>query len=547
MDTLVELLLEKKELKDKGIFFIDNNRNDEFCSFADLYNESLQILAQLNRIGVKCGDNLILQINQNKEFLYLFWACVLGGINAVPLTYSKSEEMFLKLKNVVNILDSCFVIGDQDIKDKLESDMVEYKKCIESFFILDFNKKYHVADDLVALNRDSEDIAFIQFSSGSTGSPKGVILTHKNLMVNLRAMLSATGMNNEQDIGVSWLPLTHDMGMIGAHLNAVFNGGNLALIDTMSFLFKPSVLFDIITEYRATLTAMPNFSLNYIINHYKMKSNKVQFDWDLSSLKFIMCGAEPISVLAVRNFENIFSKYHLKQGVILPVYGLAEASLAVAFTEANTKFIFKNFERNQLNIGNKIILSEATEDKSVPFVSVGKAVNNVEISIRDENEHVLEDGTVGLIYIRGESVTKGYINDEVKTRELFSKDMFLNTSDVGVFVEGNLYIIGRMKEMMILNGQNYYSSDLERVVLDSLGVETAFVSENLSESHKDNVHVFVCERKNLDPITAEEQVRSIIREQIGIHITAVHFVRNFPRTTSGKIQRFLLLDSIKQI
>lgn len=543
MLTLVELLLERKERKDKGVIFVESGEKDLFCSFHTLYEEALQLLAELHKRGISKGDYVVIQTKSNKQLVLLFWACILGGFVSVPLTYARTNEMLLKLRNAAQVLGKCHVVGDAFIKEKL----------LEHDYYTDW-ANFHIltpdgfsdgsCPDFHYEGVDENQIVFVQFSSGSTGNPKGVMLTHKNLLTNLSAMKSALEIDHT-DTGASWLPLTHDMGMIGAHLNCVYSAIDLVLIDSMAFLFKPSLLFDKISAYQATLTVTPNFALEYMIHYYEKKQEKIIFDWDLSSLRLILCGAEPISVRSVMDFEKTFAAAKLRNNMVVPVYGLAEASLAVAFADIRDKFHYERFDRQHMSIGDRVRLIDG-EPEGALFVSEGRAVNGVAISIRDEKETPLPDYTVGLIYIKGDSVTQGYINNPADTLELFSQDNWLNTNDIGTIIAGNLYVIGRRKEIIFLNGQNYYATDIERLLKQELGCETAVIGESNRESTRDLVYVFMLSKsRSTDKAGLAEKARKVIQQNIGIQIEEVYFVPHFPRTTSGKIRRFLLLEDVR--
>ena len=543
MKTLQQMLYNLRHEKGKGIIFAEIGKDDNFCSYADLYEQSWRLLGGLQLLGISRNDYVIMQVKSNKDTVLLLWACLLGGIVAVPLTYAHTEDSFLKLKNISGVLQSAYIVGSDTIASIMTS---------KNYF--NGTEKLINYDEISSLNLGTlaedvsiDDLSIIQFSSGTTGIPKGVLLTNKNIATNLEAISVAAKINripSLTDLGASWLPLTNDLGLVGFHLSGVYHIASTVMIDAMSFFFEPTILFEKIEKYRATITINPYFALEYLLGYFsRQQDNSKKFD--LSSLRLNICGSEPIKPQIVDSFERTFSAFSLKENTTLPVYGLAEACLAVSFSNTDNPYTTISLDRDFLTIGNKIQITEDAT-RSVIFVSVGSAVPGTSISIRNENNDEVTDGTVGIIYIKGDSLTSGYINNEQSTKELFSTDGWLNTFDIGVIVNGNLYIIGRQKDMIIMHGKNYYCVDLEKLISQSIKAECAVVNEFNCETKNDDIYVFILqETDNSDFGELELTVKNILIKHFGITIKRVILVNSFPRTEGGKVRRFLLKQSIR--
>jgi len=304
-----------------------------------------------------------------------------------------------------------------------------------------------------------EDTAFIQFSSGSTSDPKGVVLTHKNLITTMRAIIDGSNLTSE-DRFFSWMPLTHDMGMIGNHLTPVALCSDLTLMDTSVFVRRPLLWLTAASERRSTILCSPNFGYKHFLKVYEAKGID---PIDLTNVRVIFNGAEPISLELCKQFLSSMSPYGLKPNTMFPVYGLAEASLAVSFPIPGEAIKSTNLKRTKLAVGDKV---EVSDEDSMTFVHVGKAVRDCAIRITDIDNNILSDHAVGKIQLKGDNVTKGYYRAEEINRQLITSDGWLETGDLGAFIDGELIITGRIKDIIFVNGLNLYSHDLENILHD---------------------------------------------------------------------------------
>jgi acyl-CoA synthetase (AMP-forming)/AMP-acid ligase II/acyl carrier protein len=390
------------------------------------------------------------------------------------------------------------------------------------------------------------DTAFIQFSSGSTSTPKGVVLTHRNLLTNLRAIVKGSAMTSSEH-QLSWMPLTHDMGLIGYHLNPVFMDNDHSLMPTDVFVRRPSVWLTEAAALGATVLCSPNFGYQHLLKSFKPEKHD---GLDLSSVRLIFNGAEPISVPLCRRFMQALAPFGLSQSAMYPVYGLAEASLAVAFPSLDRPFMTIRIDRTQLGIGQPVRILDDTLDAGVEFVAVGKPVDHVELQISDAAGQAMPADTTGHIRIRGDNVTAGYFEEPELNRETIDENGWLDTGDLGFVHDGQLFITGRSKDIIFVNGQNVYPHDLEEIILQADLFERgklAVASQRLQDTGEERLLVFLLHRA--DPSDLDDLARAITRvlsEQAGVAVHAVVPVPRIPKTTSGKVQRYLLVEGVEQ-
>ncbi len=540
---LVQAIQTRSNDNNKGVTFISSDAEEIFVTYKELYEKAVGILGYLNLRGLKAGDELILQIDDNKDYIFMFWACLLGKIIPVPVTVGNNEEHRRKLFRIIDILCNPYIVTTKKTFNALES-FAQQNELSES--MLSIKNKALFTDELQSiasgnvLRPQENDIAFIQFSSGSTGDPKGVVLTHSNLLSNIYASIRCSGTGPEDSM-LSWMPLTHDMGMIGFHLLPLVAGINQYIIPTSLFIRRPSLWLKKSYEHKINILSSPNFGYRYLLSFYKPDNFK---DWDLSHIKIIYNGAEPISAELCREFLEKMNEHGLQKTAIFPVYGLAEASVAATFSIPGEEFIEVNIDRRYLNIGDKIIKADKSDINCVTLVSVGFPVDDCNLRICDEEDNVLQECSVGQIQIKGKNVTAGYYRNQVATDNALTRDGWLKTGDLGFLNDGRLVVTGRIKDIIFINGQNYYPHDIERIAEKVEGVEFGGVAAcgiYNEEQQKEDVVIFtVFKGKNEDFVEILLNVKKLIGRQIGIEVRNVIPIRKLPKTTSGKIQRYKL-------
>ena len=544
--TLVHALMERSN-DNTGITFIRSSSKETFISYKELYDNALQILHDLQSAGVKRGDLLLFQIGDNEMFLKVFWGCLLGGIIPVPVTVGATSDHKLKLLNIWASLNRAYLITEkkrfETLKKMKEDDSHEQTiKEMEEKLLLVENFSY--SNKGISHEARPEDIAFIQFSSGSTNDPKGVVLTHQNLITNINAIIAALNLH-AGDSGLNWMPLTHDMGIIGCHLVFVVNNNNQFNMPTELFIRNPMLWLKKINDYRVTTTCSPNFGFSYFLRRLKPR---ICEEWDLSCIKTIVNGAEPISYSLIDEFLSTMERYGLNKSVITNCYGLAEASLAVTFPKREDGLSGVVVNRETLNVGQKVeYLDHSNNGNDLTIVDLGKAVNDCEIRICNEKNEVLGANHVGFLHVKGKNVTSGYYKNPEATRNVFMDDQWLNTQDLGFFNEDRrLFMVGRAKEVIILNGQNYYPSDIERVVVNITDVfleNVAVCGYYNYETETEEVHLYIANSVVSEKfIELATMIERKVLQEMGIKINRVIPLKRIPKTTSSKTQRFKLVE-----
>ncbi len=542
--TLSAMLMSKAHLETVGIRFINGAQEEEFISYGNLYKLSLNTLSLLQEKGIKPNDELVIQIEDNKMLIVVFWACILGGIIPVPVSIGRNDEHKRKLFLIWEILNNPHLICSSELLSSL-GEFALHEKLNDALEHLSVNHVdtawvYETRSNGKIYNSKPADIAFIQFSSGSTGTPKGVVLTHENLIANVSA-ISAAAQYSKTDSLFSWMPLTHDMGMIGFHINPLFCGINHHIMPTSLFVRKPALWFDKVSEHAATILGCPNFGYSYILKYCGGKSQ----NWNLGSVRILYNGAEPISTDLCNSFLDQMAVYGLQRKAVCPVYGLAEASLAVSISRLDQEIISHTYLREYLKIGDRVSKTNRKEN-SIDLVNVGSSIDNCTFKIVDQLYEPVADEVVGHVLIKGRNVTQGYYNNPQATQQATHKG-WVDTGDLGFIQDGALYITGRAKDIVFVNGQNYYPHDIERVAEGVPGVELNKIVIGRTydqEGHEEQIIAFVFYRGDLKKfVSIGNAIKALVNRKMGIEISEVLPVRNIPRTTSGKLQRYKLLQA----
>lgn len=547
--TIVELLVNSTKLKDTGITFIESSSSRKFISYLSLYEKSTCVLAEMNALSLKKGVKVILQVQDNERFLTVFWACLLGGMIPVPLAVVGAAAHREKLLNVWNNLESAILIADEEVlktlqneatltKDHLDfSSMLNQSVAVNTLFDNQLGKEAMICPSEV------EDLVYIQYSSGSTGRPKGIRLTNKNLVTNIQDIIAKAKISSTDSM-ISWMPLTHDMGLIGIHLTGLVAGVPQFLMPTSLFVRRPLLWLNCASEYKATLLYSPNFGFQYCLDALQVET---LYDWNLEAVRLIFNGAEPIQLSLCREFLTRLLKHGLNPDTMYPVYGLAEASLAVTMPDIAHKFSYKTLDRNHLAPGASIQEVAEESGTGIRFVEVGKPVPSCAVRICDQKDQPSPDAQIGHVQIKGENVTKGYFNNSISTEQLFTKDRWLRTGDLGFICKGSLTIVGRTKDVIIVNGQNYYCHDIEATLAHAKLISPgAVVASAVPEYHdgSEKFTLFILFKKSTEEfVTLSDKVAAVIYETYKIFPDVILPVKKIPKTSSGKLKRFELVKN----
>jgi acyl-CoA synthetase (AMP-forming)/AMP-acid ligase II/aryl carrier-like protein len=544
--TLVELMAANADAP-RGVTYHAGEGNSRRITYGELRKRALGLLHHLQELGAKPGDKLILLLNNNEQFIDAFWAAVLGGIVPVPVAIGISDEHRHKLLRIAGKLGTPFIYTDRKTLERIGQYATQSGEAASAASFAALRPRALLAEDFTDSSKPGvvhaakpEDIAFIQFSSGSTSDPKGVVLTHANLMAHGEAVTKVGGFNTN-DTSLSWMPLTHDMGLIGFHLVMFANRVEMHLMPTELYVRRPLLWLQLASEHRATILCSPNFGYRHYL---KVLGERTPGNLDLSPVRLIFNGAEPISLELCGEFMDRLAGLGLKRNSMYPVYGLAEASLAVSFPPPGRPWRALALNRHALNIGETAqVLPEPSRD-ALSFVSVGAPIPGTAVSIVGNDDAPLAAGRIGHILIRGANVTGGYYEEPAVNAATITSDGWLRTGDLGLIMDGELYITGRAKEILFVNGQNYYPHDLENIAIQAAGMELGKVvvaGVRPPGAEADQLTVFVLHRgdaQEFAPLAAT--ISRLINEQAGLEVVQVVPVKRIPKTTSGKIQRHLL-------
>lgn len=445
----------------------------ETMSFQQLKTGADKVAAGLQQLGLTHADTVSIMLPTGPEYFYSFFGILIAGGIPVPIyPPTRPSQLEDHIRRHIHILNNCrakFLITVPEaihIAQLVRSQVVTLKIITT---VTDLSQHVTFAAPVISPG----DTAFIQYTSGSTGNPKGVVLTHANLLANIRAMGQAVNAG-PADVFVSWLPLYHDMGLIGAWFGSLYYAALFVVMQPMSFLARPERWLWAIHHFKGTLSAAPNFGYEYCLRRLQEQDIK---DLDLSSWRVAFNGAEAVSAETITNFQQRFAASHFKPETMMPVYGLAESSVGLAFPPLGRGPLIDSIKRDVFMRSGHAIEAEPAEPNVLRFVSCGLPLNQHAFRIIDISGHELPERQEGKIEFRGPSSTSGYFRDAEKTRELFDGD-WLDSGDLGYIANGELYVTGRIKDIIIRAGRNIYPHELEEAV------------GNISEIRKGRVAVF---------------------------------------------------------
>jgi 1-acyl-sn-glycerol-3-phosphate acyltransferase len=460
--TLLEVLEwhVKHHPKRPHIQFYEDEREGETISYAQLKEKSLQVAAGLQKLSLKPAQAVAIMLPTSADYFYSFFGIVLAGGVPVPIyPPSRPSQLEEHLQRHTKILQNCeaAILITFDEAEQVGRLLKSYAYAIENIVTVEQLCTSDTPQALPKLN--SDDTAFIQYTSGSTGDPKGVVLTHANLISNIRAMGKAVDASSK-DVFVSWLPLYHDMGLIGAWLGSLYHASLFVVLSPLSFLSRPERWLWAIHRYEGTLTASPNFGYEYCL--HRLKRSDLD-GLDLSSCRGAFNGAEPVSHVTIKNFSAHFKDYGFDETAMTPVYGLAESTVGLTFSSTQRPPLIDTIRREHF-MKNAIAEPAIEGEKDLlHFVSCGLPLAGHQIRIVDDAGHELPQRQEGLLQFSGPSSTQGYFKNPKKNRELFEQK-WLNTGDRAYIAKGELYLTGRTKDIIIRAGRNIYPDELEKEI-----------------------------------------------------------------------------------
>ncbi|HET6338491.1 MAG TPA: fatty acyl-AMP ligase [Polyangiales bacterium] len=541
-DTLVSCLASAPRDPARGFTFKSLDGTERFYSFADLEREAELRAGKLAALGVERGDRVALVIADPAEFVLSFIGAAIGGMVPVPIYPRASFKAKNAYENTV-----AHILKAAGAKLLLSTEGA--KPVMEEVLARDLGSvRLAMLEELAAATPKPfadpatirpDDLCFLQFTSGSTSMPKGVMVTHGNLVANARAFLGPTGVNRQQDdVAVGWLPLYHDMGLIGFVLGTIICDLPTVLIPTEAFGRRPNIWLETLHQQKASITFAPNFA--YALATKRARDKDLD-GLDLSRMRVAGCGAEPINPRVMREFAQRFERCGFPATALIPAYGMAEATLAITFHPSLVPLITDTVDAEQMQRGDAVPrAAQAGDDPhtTVELVCCGKPFLGHELKIVGEQGQTLGDRKVGEIWSRGPSITSGYFNNPEGTAEAWS-DGWLHTGDLGYLVDGMLYVCGRSKDLIIIRGANFYPQDIEWAVSEIEGVRRDNVVAFSVMRDGEETLVVSAEGGSADAPQLRKAIAAKVSETSGLTVGHVAVVRigSLPKTSSGKVQR----------
>ncbi len=523
---------------ERGFVFVRPDGTERFCSFHDIHAETSRRGAQLAAQGLAKGDRLALVIPEGDEFVLSFLGAIVAGIVPVPmypqLSFKNVESYHDTVAHIARASGAKALLTTEGTRSFVEPAV---KKAADVRKLLTVEELGQVKDTgPTGRLIEPSDMAFLQFTSGSTSRPKGVMVTHGNLAANSEAfMIHGLGKDSSFDKGVSWLPLYHDMGLIGFVIGPLFTDIPVVFLPTASFVRSPRVWLDTIHKHRGTITYAPNFAYALVTKRLKEKD---VLALDLSCMRITGCGAEPIQAETLREFSKKLAPAGFKPESLIPSYGMAEATLAITFARHGHGMHSDRVDSKGIQAHVARHSESGGEDGTQEIVSCGRPFPGHEVAIVGDDGNPLPERRIGQIMTRGASITSGYYNEPELTAQSF-KDGWLLTGDLGYLAAGELYICGRLKDIIIIRGRNFYPQDIEWVVSELPGVRRGNVVAFGVDVGGEEQLVVCAEAFQADAAGLTEAIAAAVTGQLGLSVHRIEIVPQgtLPRTSSGKPQR----------
>jgi 1-acyl-sn-glycerol-3-phosphate acyltransferase len=552
-ETLTEIL-RLRGLGEPGRAHIQLYEEDEqlrTITFGELYERASTIASELRRRGLEPGQTVAIMLPTCAEFFYTFAGILLAGGIPVPiyppLRADRIGEYATRQANILRNAESRFLFTFRQAEGlaRLLQPRVPTLKGV-------LNARQFASEpareapsssewrpvEYFSHQAHGEDIAFLQYTSGSTGDPKGVTLTHANLLANIRSIVEGLDVGPD-DVAVSWLPLYHDMGLIGAWLTPLFSGTAVAIMSPLAFLSRPERWLQAIHRHRATISPAPNFA--YELCARKIADKDIE-GLDLSSWRAALNGAEPVQPGTLDRFAARFAPYGFRREVFLPVYGLAEASLAVSAPRVGSGHKVDRIERAVFEREGKAIPAVSGDAAALEFVGAGRPLPNVEVRVVADDGRDAGERIEGRLWFRSPSATSGYYRNPAATRELVREGGWLDSGDRAYLADGEIYIAGRAKDVIIKAGRNLYPQEVEEIAGRVPGVREGCVAAFGAPDARSGTERLVIAAEVRNMAEAKRIVAEITREvdqAMGAPPDLVELLppHSIPKTSSGKLRR----------
>ena len=519
---------------------LSEEAGEEILSYQTLCQGAEALAAGLQRHDLQPGQTVAIMLPTSRDYFYSFYGVLLAGGIPVPIyppaRLSQIGDHLRRHAGILNNAAATLLITVPEARPLAQL----LKSLVASLRTVATVQELSTPGAGLARHVSrAEEIAMLQYTSGSTGNPKGVVLTHANLLANIRAMGQAARAD-ASDVFVSWLPLYHDMGLIGAWLGSLYHAIPLVVMSPLTFLVRPERWLWAIHHHRGTLSAAPNFA--YELCLHKIDDRAIE-GLDLSSWRMAFNGAEPVSPDTVYRFQQRFGRYGFRPEALTPVYGLAESAVGLAFPPPGRGPIIDRIRREPFARGGRALSAAEDEPEALRFVACGQPLPGHAIRIVDRAGHELGEREEGRLEFRGPSTTSGYFHNPEQTSALF-RDGWLDSGDLAYAVAGEIYLTGRVKDIIIRAGRNIYPYELEEAVGNIAGIRKGCVAVFGSPDRVSGTErlVVVAETRITEAAALDklrEQINTLAMNLLGeppddVVLAPPHGVL---KTSSGKIRR----------
>jgi acyl-CoA synthetase (AMP-forming)/AMP-acid ligase II len=531
------------------IFLADGDSVEEKINYNELDLAAREIAGQLALMNLK-GERALMLFPPGLDFIKALYGCFYAGVIAVPAYPPRKNRSLERIRLMVIDSGAKVVLTNDDIHKTFERSFSDVEE-LKGLTWLPTNEPHHSTTSPLhhpTTPPQPSDIALLQYTSGSTGNPKGVMITHLNITRNCEYIRKSFGFTRKT-VAISWLPTFHDMGLVGHVLQAVYTGFPSVLMSPVSFFQKPVRWLKAITKYRGTVGGAPNFAYDLLAESV---TDEERQGLDLSSLQTIYCGAEPIRKSTFKNFLDASKSYGLSEEMLYPCYGMAETTLITTGPPAGRGPKYLSVSATAL-LNNKVQFALEGDTDAKSLVGVGFPWLDTKIRIvYPDTLAPCPPGEVGEIWISGSNVSPGYWNKVEVNREAFHATLeddpeinYLRSGDLGFIHDGELYVFGRLKDMIIIHGRNYYPQDIEFLAERSHPALRANASAAFPvdvDGEEKLVIVAEVERsaiRDLDVTAVCDAIRYKIAEEMELAVYAIRLLQtaSIPKTSSGKIQR----------
>lgn len=534
---LVDLIHRLKDEHTKGITFYDGDGKIEYLSYAEIYKQAHYMLGYLQENNMRAGYELLVLLDNNREFIITTWACLLGGIICIPC--QTVERSILAVDKFSGLCSTPFYIVNENSLELLQKYTSDSQQNILHFPSKDTLSG--ITSPITYAETKDEDIVMVLFSSGSISAPKGAAMSNMNLISCLIGYCAAY---TTEEIFVNWLPFSHNAGIVLSHFAPVFLGVEQYVIHPVLMMKNIAKMMELVTEKKATVVGTIRM---HLLQMTELAKNNPNLFWNVESLKAFVIGGEPLSYKEILEFVQVMKPFGLKETIMSCMYGLSETTSGVVKTTVGEKLSHIYMDRRTMTIIEDSKLLENCQSKYYSsIVSVGYPLNGLQIMIRSDNGTILGEDHVGTIYLKGKQVIDGYYGLE---KGLLKDDEgWLNTEDVGLIHNRQLYIMGREKNMIFVNSKNVFCDDITQMVSDMLHIKKdnlVFVGiPSVDNTQNNQVVCFMLAREINDKfIKYSKAIRKICMENFGIKINIFVAMKQFPQSSIGKVKTNDLIQS----